>query len=883
MGLREYQRKRRFNRTPEPAAKLADSSGRRFVVQKHAASHLHYDFRLELDGVLKSWAVPKGPSLDPTVKRLAMQVEDHPVDYGAFEGIIPQGEYGGGTVMLWDQGQWEPVGDAHEGYRQGRLKFQLHGEKLRGGWMLVRTKSPDDRKRQQWLLFKERDQEARSKDQGDILEELPLSVSTGRNLEEIAANRNRVWRSHRSGNGKASYNGTTKPGRQAPAKAPSTVVRSLVAELTGVKESQRLPQRIDVQLATLAKEAPEGEQWLHEVKFDGYRMICRIDGGRIDLLTRNHKNWTENLPSLAQTLKRLPVKQAILDGEVVVVRPDGTTDFQDLQNAFSENRVNDLHYYFFDVLHLDGADLTGVPLEDRKRVLKSVVERYALPHVHYSEHFDGSGAAFLKQACKTHLEGIICKRRDQLYRPGRGYDWLKVKCIKTGEFVIGGYSEPSGARTGFGALLVGYHDRKKGLLYAGKVGTGFTDATLQLLRERLEPLERDASPFSNLKRGGRGTHWVAPELVAQVVFGNRTRDGRLRHAAFQGLREDKPATEVTVEKPVPLTQVARRAPGKSPPRATKIEKGSLADHHDYNARAETLAGVRLTSPDKVLYPEQGITKLELANYYRLVSDWILPHIADRPLVLVRCPEGREKECFYQKHPPAGMPKNLRQVRIRQSKKTAPYVVVDDVGGLISLAQVGALEIHAWGSRVDHLEKPDRLIFDLDPDPTVPWRRVVDSARQVRDFLKELGLESFVKTTGGKGLHLVVPIQRRHDWDQVKEFCKQVADLIVAADPAHYTANMSKAARPGKIFLDYLRNGRGATAIVAYSTRARPNAPVSVPLTWQELTPGIRSDQFTIRNIAHRLASLRQDPWEGIDQVRQGLAGPMKKLRALSGQ
>jgi bifunctional non-homologous end joining protein LigD len=537
MGLREYQRKRHFERTPEPTGKRApETGGRSFVVQKHQARNLHYDFRLELDGVLKSWAVPKGPCLDPAVKRLAMQVEDHPVDYGSFEGIIPEGEYGAGTVMLWDRGEWEPISDAHEGYGSGRLKFQLHGEKLRGRWMLVRTgrAPPSEQDQRRWLLFKERDEEARPMAEGDVLQELPLSVATGRSLEEIAADQDKVW---------------------------------------NVDDGAKQPKAVSRRVSTVAPSRPR-------------------------------------------------------------------------------------------------------------------------------------------------------RSSTKARRPNRGED-------------------------------------------------------------------------------------------------------------------------------------------------------------GYDARNQQLAGVRLTHPDKILYPEQGITKLELANYYRAVSDWVLPHVADRPLVLVRCPEGREKECFFQKHPPTGTPDTLRRIPIREQNKTETYLLVEDTAGLISLAQIGALEIHVWGCRADKLEQPDRLIFDLDPGPHLPWGNVVQSAHQVRQFLQELGLESFVKTTGGKGLHLVVPIQRRHGWEEVKTFCKQVADLIVRADPKHYTANMSKAARPGKIYVDYLRNGRGASAIVPYSTRARPGAPVSAPLMWEELTARTRSDQFTIRNMAKRLASLKRDPWERIASLRQGLAGPMEKARRLS--
>jgi bifunctional non-homologous end joining protein LigD len=563
MGLREYQRKRHFKRTPEPVGKLAKTKGRLFVVQKHDARNLHYDFRLELEGVLKSWAVPKGPSLDPSVKRLAMQVEDHPVEYGSFEGIIPEGDYGGGTVMLWDRGTWEPIGNPHESYREGKFKFVLHGEKLRGRWMLVRTRSfsrdgRDERNGRHWLLFKERDSEARSADDDDVLEAQPLSVATGRSLNEIALDRDHVWGSNKS-NGKVASR--HKPVRAARAKqtdksTPSTKLD--VSKLPGAKTQRQLPVRVNVELATLTKEAPEGDEWLHEIKLDGYRMICRIDHGRVEFITRNHKSWTDKLPSLVEAAKRLPVSQAILDGELVALRPDGTTNFEDLQNVFKERRVNLLHYYVFDLLHLNGYDLTEVGLEARKGVLETLLQPASGINFHLSEHVDGSGPDFFQQACKMHLEGIISKRRDRPYRPGRGYDWLKIKCLLSDEFVIGGYTDPTGSRIGFGALLVGTHDPKGKLIYAGKVGTGFNDAMLRSLMQGLKPLNSDESPFSDLKRGARGTHWVKPELVAQVTFGSRTRDGRLRQPSFQGLREDKPASEVIVEKPVPLAKIVAK-------------------------------------------------------------------------------------------------------------------------------------------------------------------------------------------------------------------------------------------------------------------------------------------------------------------------------------
>ncbi len=889
MGLREYKRKRHFQRTPEPAGKQARKVGWSFVVQKHHASHLHYDFRLELDGVLKSWAVPKGPSLDPSVKRLAMHVEDHPVEYGTFEGIIPEGEYGGGTVMVWDRGRWEPVGDAAEGYRTGKLKFQLHGEKLKGGWMLLRTGGGSSEKDQRrWLLFKERDDEAKSQEDGDVVEESPLSVASGRTLEEIKADRDHVWGSDGKASGKRS--GTSKPVR------PTRRRKVAVASVLG-KKARKLPTRAEVQLATLVKEAPEGEEWFHEIKLDGYRMLCRVDKGHAKFISRNQQDWTRRLSKLAEAAAELPVTQALFDGEVVALRPDGTTNFQDLQNAFRDRRADMLQYYVFDVLHIDGHDLTNVPFQERKRLLGEVLTGPALPTtIRLSEHMEGNGPAFFKEACKLKLEGIISKRRDRPYLPGRGYDWLKVKCMQHEEFVIGAFTEPTGSRTGFGALLLGYHNREGELVYAGKVGTGFNEKVLQSLFDRLKSLEQEHSPFVDRKRRPGKVHWVEPTLVAQVSFGAWTNDGLLRHPSFQGLREDKPADEVTRDQAVPLSKavgkskgIAIKAPharngssenGKGTQRSGRKRHATLDSSDEYDARLQQFAGVRLTSPDKILYPDAGVTKLELATYYQAIADWILPHIADRPLVLVRCPEGQEKACFYQKHPAAGTPDTLRRIPVREKSKTEDYVIADDVSALISLAQISALEIHAWGSRADKLEQPDRLIFDLDPDIKVPWSRVVQSARQLREFLQELGLESFLKTTGGKGLHLVVPIDRRHDWDEAKDFCSKVTDAVVVADPRHYTANMSKAARSGKIFVDYLRNGRGATAIIPYSPRARPGAPVSVPLAWKELNESMVSDRFTVRTVGKRLASLQRDPWEGIGSMRQGLAGPLAKLRAL---
>lgn len=902
MALTEYRRKRHFSRTPEPEAKLAGKEGWSYVIQKHAASHLHYDFRIELDGVLKSWAVPKGPSLDPAVKRLAMAVEDHPVDYGSFEGIIPQGEYGGGTVLLWDKGSWEPIGDARADLQKGKLKFTLQGEKLKGNWTLIKTRHTGPGRDNQWLLIKERDSEARAGDEADVETRLPLSVVSGRDLDEIASSGDRVWKSNRSTNRKSSAvaatqkNAIQKKAIQKKATKKTSKVSSSAGSASAIAGSikRTMPSSIDVQLATLTKEAPLGEEWLHEIKFDGYRMVCRIDRNNITFQSRNHLDWTARLSPLVEAARRLPVKQAIIDGEVVVLKPDGKSDFQALQNAFRDGRDRSLHYYAFDLLYLDGRSLLDVPLEERKSALEGLLsaQRPDSP-LHYSEHVVGAGEDFHRESCRLGLEGSISKRRDQPYRPGRGYDWLKVKCVQTEEFVIGGFTEPGGSRAGFGALLMGYYDSEKQLHYAGKVGTGFDQRELKTLHQRLQSLEQTKSPFiDRTEKVGdiRTLHWMKPSLVAQIQYGSRTKEGILRHAVYHGLREDKPAHDVRLENAMPVEKAVQRAKQDqtSSPKKAKVapKKKPASTKHvasketDYDAQSETFAGVRLTHPEKVLYPESGITKLDLANYYRNIADWILPHILHRPLVLVRCPDGQAKECFYQKHPSVGTPEILRQIPIQESSKVENYVVVDGVEGLIALAQVGALEIHAWGSKEDKLERPDRLIFDMDPSPEVPWNRVVEGARQIRTFLQDLGLESFIKTTGGKGLHLVVPIERRHEWDEAKAFCKAVADAIVAAAPDQYTSNMSKKVRVNKIFLDYLRNGRGATAIVPYSTRARPGAPVSMPLRWDELSADIKSDHFTIQNSVERMTQLAQDPWHGIAQIRQTLTAPIKTLKKL---
>lgn len=846
--LSAYRAKRDFARTPEPAGGAKNGGGGfSFVVQKHAARRLHYDFRLELDGVLKSWAVAKGPSLDPADRRLAVQTEDHPLEYGGFEGVIPRGEYGGGTVMLWDRGTWEPEGDPRKGYAKGHLKFRLHGEKLKGGWHLVRMARREREKRDNWLLFKSHDEAAREGDGDSLLAEADRSVATERSMDEIAAAQDRVWSSEH-GEVKA------EPPTPRPKARPKPKAKSKSPELAGAKRAA-LPDFVPPVLAKRVEAAPSGPDWLHEIKFDGYRALARIADGEVRLLTRGALDWTKRFGSIARALARLPVSAALIDGEVVVMGPNGASRFSDLQDALSEGRDDRLQFYAFDLLHLDGKDLTGAPLEKRKELLEGLIASLGEGPIHYSAHFDADGPAVLSNACRLALEGVISKKKGSLYRPGRGGEWLKTKCVERQEFVIGGFTKPTTGGAGIGALALGYR-RGRDLIYAGRVGTGFSASSSRDLRARLEKIKRAGMPFVEMpKAQAKGVIWVEPELVAEVEFQNWTADGMLRHPSFQGLREDKDPKMVTAERIVPAKAAPRR-------------RGEEA----------IIAGVKLSHPDRVLYPGLGVTKLGLAEYYAEVADRILPHLRRRPLTLVRCPSGAGAQCFYQKHTKPGMPKAIRSIMVPEDDGPQPYVAIDDLAGLISLVQFGALELHPWGSREERLEQPDRLVFDLDPDPSVPWERVIDGIREVRDRLAELGLRSFLKSTGGKGLHAVVPIQPRYGWDDVKAFCKAFAEAMAADSPQSYTTNIAKKRRVGRILVDYLRNQRGATAIAPYSSRARPGAPVAAPLDWDELGPDLRPDHFTVETLPRRLRGERSDPWADFFKVRQGLTA--KSIRRL---
>ena len=796
MGLREYRQKRDFTKTREPRGKKAvRHDALQFVIQKHAASHLHYDFRLELDGVLKSWAVPKGPDLDPSQKRLAMQVEDHPLEYGSFEGIIPKGEYGGGTVMLWDQETWEPLEDPKKGYREGHLKFQLHGKKLQGGWMLVRKGgkhgAADER---HWFLFKERDQYARAK--GPVVESKPLSVVSGRDLDEIAKEADRVW----GPGGEVSHDGRAKDytaqkkrgGLESNSKKSATTDQHLVSAVSKSSSADRisvakalnsmggikgfLPRKTSVQLATLTKDAPDGDDWMHEIKFDGYRMLCRLDGDKVRFMSRNGLDWTSKFPDLAAAAQNLSVTNAILDGEVVVMQPDGTTSFQALQNAFQTVHTAEFQFYVFDLLYLNGFDIREAKIEDRKALLKKVLPSEPDQPFKYSEHIVGNGAKCFAEAARLHLEGIISKRLGRPYISGRGLDWLKVKCSLQEEFVIGGFTTPSGSRQRFGALLLGYYDTDKKLMYAGRVGTGFDDRTLASLHAKMTRLVQQESPFANLSGHtgqARGVTWLEPDLVAQIVFSNWTSDRQLRHPSFQGLREDKAAKEVVRDDPVsaPTVHSARKAARmpkeKSSKQISKRIQSGLSPTAD---QSPDIAGVHLSHPDRVLYPEDKITKLDLAKYFEQVASWMLPHVKKRLLSLVRCPAGSGQKCFFQKHRAIALRITCGDSKLPKSRLLRSILRWKTWQGLISLVQMGVLEIHTWGSQADQFDNPDRLIFDLDPDPSVDWPHVITVLKGVLTAAEQ----QLVKTVSPeKGRNLL-----KHVRTQLIETARPVLEAMI---------------------------------------------------------------------------------------------------------
>jgi bifunctional non-homologous end joining protein LigD len=848
-ALERYQAKRDFTRTAEPRGSAPKASGTelRYLIQKHAARRLHYDFRLELDGTLKSWAVTKGPSLNPADKRLAVHVEDHPLEYGSFEGTIPQGQYGGGTVMLWDEGTWEPIGDAAKAYSKGRLSFILNGKRLKGEWHLVRMGSrAKDGKRDNWLLIKSRDRYA-NEDNGDrALERYQKSAASNRSMEAIAKGK-KEWTSK----------GSTTKATSAP-RAKKTK-RSNPKERASADEKAP-PAFIAPELATLVSDPPSGDSWVHEIKFDGYRALCRIADGRVKLLTRNNKDWTDKFKFIADQMAELDISNSILDGEITTIDESGAMSFSALQQALGNHAQDKLHYYLFDALYLHGEDLRDKPLLERKEALRALIPS-GHTSLHYSEHFVQPGPDVLQHACHIALEGIISKRAESPYQSGRNDAWLKSKCVNEQEFVIGGYTRQPKHPDRLAALLIGVYDKKQ-LIFAGKVGTGFDRKESSRLLKVLGPLEQRAAPFANVpNEAKRQAIWVKPTLVAQVNFAEWTRDNVLRHPSYQGLREDKPTEQVTRE-------TRKRLVGGTNGKGDRMAKVHKTKKADLPVKPNVIAGVALTHPEKVLYPEQNLTKQDLAEYYEQVAGWMLPHVAGRPISLVRFPAGEGKPCFFQRHGGEGKAKAIHEVDIDVDSRA--YITIDNLEGLISLVQMGVLEIHVWGCRADKADQPDRIVFDFDPHEDVPWETVKDAAREMRQRLKKLELESFLKTTGGKGLHVVAPIARKPDWPTVKDFAHKLAQQMAGDAPELFTTNSRKAERKGRIFIDYLRNDKTASAIAPYSTRAREGASIAVPLAWEELAKLPNAHSFTIERVEKRLKALKSDPWKDIEDLRQSL-------------
>jgi bifunctional non-homologous end joining protein LigD len=865
--LSKYRAKRDFKLTSEPTGAATNNDSHRkgsslaFVIQKHAATRLHYDFRLEWNGVLKSWAVAKGPSYNPKDKRLAIQVEDHPLAYGGFEGTIPKGQYGGGTVMLWDRGTWEPIGNPAEELRDGNLKFLLHGEKLHGRWVLVRMDGKfANQSKPSWLLIKERDGDELEESDAAITDVSPNSVLSGRDMEAIANAKGAVWNSKAADH----FHIDTHPAikRQTPSGASSfSDLNAQIAHLP--KES--LPSFVSPQLASMTKSLPNGKGWIHELKLDGYRIQARIDHrahNSVQLLTRTALDWTSRLRPIAEAAGKLSIDSALFDGEVVVLDDDGTSSFAKLQAAFQEGARYPLTYFVFDLLYLNGRNLRNLPLLKRKEILQQVVSSSpSKGSIRISEHMSANGKIVFDKACALGAEGIISKLAEGKYVSGRSSSWVKFKCYREQEFVIGGYTLPSNGIHGVGALLLGYYKNKK-LIYAGRTGTGFTQKTHRLMRDRLESIQNDKSPFVEVPAGmTQGVHWVRPQLVAQIAFANWTADDLLRQAAFKGLREDKPAKSVQreEEKQVPPEEMNTNAkPG------TVRSKAAVATKGVANRRSPAPFAIRLTHPDKVLDGESGLTKDELAHYYAAVAQYMLPHIAERPLSLVRCMNGTSKPCFFQKHANETLPEDIESVDIVDKKtgKAEPYITLSTPEALVALAQLSVLEIHSWGSKNDSIEKPDRIVIDLDPDEAIDWKTLASAADEVRQRMKSAGLESFLKTTGGKGLHVEAMIRPEHNWAAIKDFVHRIVLAMEADNSSLFLTRMTKAARKNKIFLDYLRNDRGATAIAPYSPRARNEAHVALPLDWSELKSRERP-VFLVTNFAKWQKRLKDDPWEGM--------------------
>lgn len=820
MGLKEYRRKRDFAATPEPAQGGHRQARRIFVVQLHHASHRHYDFRLEFDGVLKSWAVPKGPSFDPAVKRLAMEVEDHPLSYAGFEGDIPKGNYGAGHVDVFDSGTWEAVGNVGDGLRKGDLKFVLHGDVLRGSWVLVRTRKQGNK--QQWLLIKHHDEFAGEREADDFVD------PSGDRPIPLAARR-KVWEA------------TT-------ARTPRNSASRTQPAAEGIRQTLK-QEAFAPQLCSLRAEPPAGDGWLHEAKWDGYRLLATVVRGAVRLWSRNGLDWTRRLPEVAGAIRRLGLKSGQIDGELIALA-NGRDDFNALQARLAGEGDAPLAYLLFDLPHEDGYSYRELPLLERKMRLERLLRRHPDPLLRYSAHQIGHGEQVHAQALAGGLEGIVSKRIDSFYQGTRNGDWVKVKGRPADEFVVIGYTEPKGSRSGIGALLLA-RPGKAGLAYVGRVGSGFDDETLRNLRRELQADEIDEAPADVALMAARDrklAHWVQPRHVVEVFHQGHGGQGLLRQASFKTLRVDKSASDIDVS-PV------------SPPRQhSSIRKSAMA----------ATPSVTLTHPDRIVFPAGAITKADVAAYYAAVAEWLLPEIVDRPLSVLRCPDGVGQACFFQKHAGKGWGPHIHPVRIREKAGSDDYLSISDADGLMELVQMNVLELHPWGATTADVEHADRIVFDLDPHAGVPWPRVIAAAREVRERLQSIGLESFVRTSGGKGLHVVVPLSPAAPWPKAKAFAEAVAKTLATLHPDEYVAVAGESRREGRIFIDWLRNGRGATSVASYSLRAREAAGVAMPLSWQQLGRLKSADAYTIHNALKHVRQRASDPWRGIATLKQAL-------------
>ena len=857
-NLDDYNSMRDFSATSEPAAvkrsgkKTAGDHALQFCIQKHDASHLHYDFRLELDGALKSWAVPKGPSLDPKVKRLAVHVEDHPLDYATFEGSIPEGHYGAGDVIVWDRGVWIPLEDPQKAYAKGKLKFELQGEKLAGVWNLVRTHMPG--KKENWFLIKHQDSAARPQDDYDVLVAEPDSVLSERTLVDkpkLAAKQ-------------------VKPLEKAAPKSR----KKATGALTGAHKA-KIPAQLKPELATLVDSAPAGE-WSYEIKFDGYRIMARIDHDQVQLFTRNGHDWTHKLPKQAEALAALGLESAWLDGEMVVANEQGVPDFQALQNAFDSGKSTNILYYLFDLPYLNGVDLREVAVEERRAALSTVLGAHEQPLLRFSEAFDETPDALLNSACQMQMEGLIGKRLGSPYVSRRSGDWIKLKCKHRQEFVIVGYTDPKGARSAFGALLLGLHDRDSGeLRYAGKVGTGFNEMTLKSILAQLKPLQVKTAAVVNPPSGfeAKGVHWLKPKLLAEVAFAEMTKDGSVRHAVFHGLRDDKPAKDITEERAKPVKKSESKTTAEKPAKKAVASKPAPAETAPSQLGLAN-GKVRITHPDRVIDAVSGTTKMQLAEYYASVAEWILPQLKDRPVALVRAPDGIAGELFFQKNA-----ERLAIPGITTLDKDVtgqPVMLINNAEALIGAVQMSTVELHTWNATTVDLEKPDRFVLDLDPDPALPWKSMVEATALTLTVLDELGLKAFLKTSGGKGIHLVVPLTRKLGWDEVKDFSHAIVSHMAKLLPDRFSAVSGPKNRVGKIFIDYLRNGLGATTICTYAARTREGLPVSVPLFREEVAEIKGGNQWNIHNVHERLAEVGDKPWADMKKTRQTITAEMRK-------